>query len=97
MNNYGRLGGSNIVPLQTLPGNYIVNGSFENFSPSDSSVIDWQYNRLNPSFDFKNYSKVIADPNAPDGQRVLSIDLPVYHYAMSSGDLYQPGIVYKQE
>jgi len=92
MNNFGKMGGSKLVDIQTIRGNYVLNGSFE--SSIDSIATDWTYI---PSyiandgtiFDFKDYAKVIKDETAPDGQYCLSIDIPVYHYALSFGDLYQ--------
>jgi hypothetical protein len=88
MNNYGKLGGSKIVNIQTVKGNYVTNGSFETF---DTNLIAdaWTYNNSDPSFDFKNYAKVINDTSLPDGSYYLSIDIPVYHYALSFGDIYQ--------
>ena len=87
LNNYGKLGGSNIVNVKTTEGNYVENGSFELFD-NDSIADNWTY-RDNGAFDFADYSKVIYDPTAPDGDYVLSIDIPIYHYALSFGDLYQ--------
>lgn len=88
MNNYGKLGGSKIVNIQSLNGNFVNNGSFE-ISDNDSIAAKWTYNNTNAPFDFKNYAKVIIDPNTPDGKHCLSVDIPIYHYALSFGDLYQ--------
>lgn len=78
MNNYGKLGGSNLVNFNTLNGTYLLNGSFENFNGTVAT--DWN--------NFQ-YSKVVLDSSSPDGIHCLSIDIPVYHYALSFGDIYQ--------
>ena len=88
MNNYGKLGGSKISSCETLKGNYVTNGSFEEFDTNQIAT-NWVYNSYYLPFDIKNYAKITNDSTAPDGKYSLLIDIPVYHYALSFGDLYQ--------
>lgn len=87
LNNFGKLGGSNIVHVKTPEGTYVKNGSFEFFG-NDSTANDWIY-ATQGDFNFADYSRVVYDSTAPEGDYVLSIDIPVYHHALSFGDLYQ--------
>ena len=75
MNEYGRIGGSNIVSLQTLNSQLISNGGFEELS--GGVPMDWQL--IPNSGDPENYIQI--DPNnAFEGNNSLQ-----FHHAESTG------------
>ena len=75
MNDYGRIGGSNIVSLQTLNSQLISNGGFEEVSGEEP--VDWQL--IPNSGDPDNYIQI--DPNnAFEGNNSLQ-----FHHAGSTG------------
>lgn len=84
MNEYGKLGGSAVGNLKTSKANHVVNGSFELFNV-DNTPASFSYNSNLP----KTYAVVSNQTGCPDGNYCLSIDIPVYHYALGFPDLYQ--------
>ena len=75
MNEYGRIGGSNIVTLQTLNSQLISNGGFEEMS--GEVPLDWQL--IPNSGDPENYIQIDSN-NAIEGNNSLK-----FHHAGSTG------------
>jgi len=96
MNEFGRLGGSNIVSLTTPNRNLIVNGDFEEIG-TDGLPVGW---------DFRNeIFKPVASSDAQSGEYYLYGNAESYHYDLSWGSVQQkvpytnltPGIEYELE
>lgn len=80
MNDYGRLGGSNIVSSATLNRNVILNGSFEEIS----SVFPDNWSTWGPSGKFVSNSEY-----AQEGSKSIKIQLALEDWGLNSWGLYQ--------
>ena len=86
MNDYGKLGGSNIVSAQTSNLDLIKNGSFENLNKSTGYPENWQsYNNINSPYYFIDSSIV------EDGKYSIRIEnapgVNIYYQTLSSQTL----------
>jgi hypothetical protein len=80
MNEYGKLGGSNIIKLTTLNKNLIQNGDFEEVG-NDALPTKWEF-RSN-----KDIFKIIVGNQAHSGNNYLLINPTRYVYDLSWGSL----------
>ena len=80
MNDYGKLGGSNIVSAKTLNKNIIKNGSFE----ETTSNFPTNWNTWGTQGKFLS-----SEENAQDGNKSIKIDLSLDDWGVNSWGIYQ--------
>lgn len=80
MNEFGKLGGSNVVKIKTQNTNLIQNGDFEELG-SDNLPTKWNFR------DNKDIFKIISSNQAESGNNYLQINPTRYVYDLSWGSL----------
>jgi hypothetical protein len=70
MNEFGRLGGSNLISFRTLNNNIVHNGDFENFYSSSNLPVDWD---IETSYSINPFTLVSG--NAASGQKSLQLKI----------------------